>query len=137
MKRVNKRDEPLYFSVKEVCKLLQIKPHILDYWEKRFPEIKPHKIAKRNFYKKEQLELLFQIKKLLDEGYTLEGARRKLFSAASNIEKVSTAQALFPELKTTSKAPSKNVASSSEREKKLKKILDELLQELKEIYHSL
>lgn len=137
MKRVNKRHDPLYFSVKEVCKLLQIKPHILDYWEKRFPEIKPHKIAKRNFYKKEQLELLFQIKKLLDEGYTLEGARRKLFSSQSTAEKATIAPVLFPELKTTPKAPSKNVVSSSKREEKLRRILDELLQELKEIYHSL
>ncbi|MFN3504710.1 MAG: MerR family transcriptional regulator, partial [Caldimicrobium sp.] len=77
-KEKNKEYEPLFIPLKEVCKILSIKPHVLDYWIKRIPEVKPVKIGKRKFFKKEQMELLTQIKKLLEEGYSLEGIRRKL-----------------------------------------------------------
>ncbi|MGB9761794.1 MAG: MerR family transcriptional regulator [Caldimicrobium sp.] len=139
MKGKNKKDEPLYFSLKEVCKLLNIKPHILDYWEKRIPEIKPHKIGKRKFFKKENLEMLFQIKNLLEEGYTLEGIRKKLFPSPkeAKIKKRERASpALFPEL---TLPPSYSYLSESQPLKKenLKKLLKEVLEDLKEIYKSL
>ncbi len=138
MKGKNKKDEPLYLSQKEVCKLLNIKPHILDYWEKRIPEIKPHKIGKRKFFKKEDLEILFQIKNLLEEGYTLEGIRKKLFPSLKEAkikkgERVS--HALFPELMLSSSLELSE--SQSFKKENLKKLLKEVLENLKEIYKSL
>ncbi len=139
MKRKNKRNEPLFYSNKEICKLLNIKPHILDYWEKRIPEIKSHKIGKRKFFKKEDLEILFKIKKLLDEGYTLEGVRKKLFlpKGDTKIKKQERASpSLFPELSIPSLSKDLTEPSSSKSEN-LKRILKEVLEELKKIYKSL
>lgn len=135
MRRENKEHAPLFFSVREVCKLLQIKPHILDYWEKRFPEIKPHKIGKRNFYKREQLELLIRIKKLLSEGYSLEGARKKIFSKPEETEKRVEFKGLFPHLEVDGKVEKVRSEEKMTAEK-YRKILKELLRELKEIYNS-
>lgn len=134
MRKENKNHGPLFFSVREVCKLLHIKPHILDYWEKRFPEIKPHKVGKRNFYKKEQLELLYQIKKLLAEGYSLEGARKKIFKKSEESTTKLEMKGLFPELSTeeTSKVRSEEKMTAE----KYRKILKEVLEELKKIYNS-
>lgn len=138
MKRKDKKDAPLFYSLKETCRLLNIKPHILDYWEKRIPEIKPHKIGKRKFFKKEDLEILFKIKKLLEEGYTLEGIRKKLFSKdEAKIKKQERASpSLFPDL--SPPPPSKIIPEYTlNRSENLKKILKEVLEELKEIYKSL
>lgn len=123
-KEKNKEYEPLFIPLKEVCKILSIKPHVLDYWIKRIPEVKPVKIGKRKFFKKEQMELLTQIKKLLEEGYSLEGIRRKLFSYAP----------LFPELKLPSKREKVLSFKNAGKEENLRGILEEILKELKDIY---
>lgn len=139
----NKKNEPLFFSIKEVCRILSIKPHVLDYWEKRFPEIKPFKIGKRNFYKKEQIELLSQIKKLLDEGYSLEGIRKKFFHTKKekkkelSREKLQESVPLFPELKIPVSKPLKSFPEEISKEDFLKKTLKEVLRELKAIYQLL
>uniref|UniRef100_A0A7C4JQG6 MerR family transcriptional regulator n=1 Tax=Thermodesulfobacterium geofontis TaxID=1295609 RepID=A0A7C4JQG6_9BACT len=74
----NKEEEGLYISFSEVTKLLKVKPHILIYWEKKIPQLKPYRIANRKFYKRNQVNLLLKIKELLDEGYSLEGIRKNL-----------------------------------------------------------
>ncbi|MCS7200369.1 MAG: MerR family transcriptional regulator [Caldimicrobium sp.] len=138
MKRGNKKNVPLFLSTKEVCKFLQIKPHILDYWEKRFPEIKPHKIGKRNFYKKSQLEILLQIKKFLEEGYSLEGIRKKLLVVDKGQDRVKEeTSSLFPDIKITKKVTSKISLESFKKEEKWRKIIEEVLEELKALYRSL
>ncbi|MFN3921256.1 MAG: MerR family transcriptional regulator [Caldimicrobium sp.] len=136
----DKKNDPLYFSIKEVCKILNVKPHIIDYWEKRFPEIKPIKIGKRNFYKKEQIELLSHIKKLLDEGYSLEGIRKKLFAEKKEKKKgpskeiLKESVPLFPGLKVPVSKSLKGFSEETSREELLKKILKEVLRELKALY---
>jgi DNA-binding transcriptional MerR regulator len=139
MKRINKKYDPLYLPLKEVCKILNVKPHIIDYWEKRFPEIKPYKIGKRNFYKKEQLELLLQLKKLLDEGYSLEGARKRIFQPKREIKKEEAyTPSLFPNLEIPEGNLSKPHHDAPKKEEQyFKTLLKDLLKELKDIYSSL
>lgn len=104
----------LYVSFSQAAKLLKIKPHVLIYWEKKIPLLKPYRIANRKFFKKEQLNLLFKVKTLLNEGYTLEGIRKFLQK-----EKPKTSQlSLF-------------------QERDLKKVLKEVLKDLKKIYEKL
>ncbi|MCS7149637.1 MAG: MerR family transcriptional regulator [Caldimicrobium sp.] len=138
MKRENKKHDPLFLSVREVCRILQIKPHILDYWEKRFPEIKPHKIAKRNFYKKEQLKLLYQIKRLLEEGYSLDGIRKKILTQERpSSETREEGLSLFPEFEIKKRYSHKKPSEIPKKEEKWRKIIREVLSELKAIYRSL
>ena len=53
---------------------------MLRYWETEFDLLKPSKAPSRHrLYKKRDVELLLDIKRLLyTEGFTIEGARKKL-----------------------------------------------------------
>ena len=69
-----------YYSIGEVCNLLEVKQHVLRYWEKEFPSLRPKKGNGRNRkYNDEDIKLLKQIKNMLYvQKYTIEGARKKL-----------------------------------------------------------
>jgi DNA-binding transcriptional MerR regulator len=67
----------LYFSISEVSERLDEAPHILRYWEKEFPHLKPKKNRGGNrMYTQKDIELLILIKKLLrNEALSLKGAK--------------------------------------------------------------
>lgn len=60
--------------------MLDLKPHVLRYWETQFPELSPTKNRAGNrVYQARELELIALIRKLVyEERYTLEGARRRV-----------------------------------------------------------
>ena len=72
--------DKLYFKIGEVCQIAQVKPYILRYWETEFPQLKPAKATSQHrLYRRKDVEAILKIRKLLyEEGYTIEGARRKL-----------------------------------------------------------
>ena len=72
--------DKLYFKIGEVSSLLEVQPYVLRYWETEFDVLKPNKAPSRHrLYRREDVELLMEIKRLLyTEGYTIEGARKKL-----------------------------------------------------------
>ncbi len=69
-----------YFKIGEVSSLLDLKPYVLRYWETEFDILNPTKAKSRHrLYRRKDVELLLEIKRLLHgEGYTIEGARKKL-----------------------------------------------------------
>lgn len=68
-----------YYSIGEVSNLLDVKPHVLRYWESEIPAIRPKKSGHQRRYTLEQIETLKKIKDMLyHERYTIEGARQKL-----------------------------------------------------------
>lgn len=69
------------FSIRDVCRILGVKPHVLRYWEQVFPLLSPKKDqAGRRLYSSADLHVLFRIKYLLYERrYTVDGARKKLW----------------------------------------------------------
>ncbi len=69
-----------YFKIGEVSALLDLKPYVLRYWETEFDILNPTKAKSRHrLYRRKDVELLLEIKRLLHgEGYTIEGARKKL-----------------------------------------------------------
>ena len=69
-----------YFKIGEVSTLLDLKPYVLRYWETEFDILSPTKAKSRHrLYRRKDVELLLEIKRLLHgEGYTIEGARKKL-----------------------------------------------------------
>lgn len=73
-------DNKLYYSISEVSSITGIKPYILRYWEREFPELKPKKFSSgKRRYKKKDIETILSIKKLLyEENYRIEGAKLKL-----------------------------------------------------------
>ncbi len=70
----------LYYSISEVCQLVDEEQHILRYWEKEFPQLKPKKNRGGNrIYSEKDLYLLNSIKKLLrKDNLPLKEAKTKL-----------------------------------------------------------
>lgn len=68
-----------YFQIGAVSRLLQIKQHVLRYWEQEFPQLIPMRRGSRRYYQRQDLDLIIAIRQLLyGEGYTIKGAREKL-----------------------------------------------------------
>lgn len=69
-----------YYSIGEVCDLLDLKPHVLRYWESQFPLLNPSKNRSGNrVYQRKEIKLISAVKQLLyEEKYTIEGAKQKL-----------------------------------------------------------
>lgn len=68
-----------YYSIGEVSNLLDVKPHVLRYWETEIPAIRPKKSGHKRRYNLQQIETLKKIKDMLyNQRYTIEGARQKL-----------------------------------------------------------
>ena len=69
-----------YYTIGEVCNLLDLQAHVLRYWEKEFPQVHPKKKFGRNRrYNPDDIEILKKIKYMLyNQRYTIEGVRKKL-----------------------------------------------------------
>ena len=73
-------ESKLYRSISEVSEMLDVKAHVLRYWETQFSMLRPKKNRAGNrMYRPEDVRLLLRIKELLyDRRYTIAGARRTL-----------------------------------------------------------
>lgn len=78
--------DKLYFKIGEVAKIVGVKPYVLRYWETEFPAIRPGKTrSKHRLYRRRDVEALLEIKRLLhNERFTIEGAKRRLKTAAKS-----------------------------------------------------
>ena len=70
----------LFYKIGEACKVLDIQPYVLRYWETEFPSLAPSKSRSgQRVYSETELAIIRRIKQLLyDEGYTIAGAKKKL-----------------------------------------------------------
>ena len=70
----------IYHSISEVAEKLQIRAHVLRYWETQFPMLRPKKgRSGSRMYRQREIEILQRIRELLyEKGFTLKGARRRL-----------------------------------------------------------
>jgi DNA-binding transcriptional MerR regulator len=70
-----------YFTIGEVSKLCDLKPHVLRYWEQEFDQIEPVKRSNRRYYQHQDILLIREIKGLLyEQGLTIAGAKQYLAS---------------------------------------------------------
>lgn len=76
--------DKIYFRIGEVSRLLGVDAHVLRFWETEFASIKPFRgKSKQRLYRRQDVESLFQVKRLLhEEGYTIAGAKKAIFSAS-------------------------------------------------------
>ncbi len=72
-----------YFTIGEVSKLCQVRPHVLRYWEQEFPQLNPVKRrGNRRYYQRHEVKLIRRIRQLLySDGFTINGARTQLEQA--------------------------------------------------------
>jgi DNA-binding transcriptional MerR regulator len=70
----------LYYRIGEVASVVGVETHVLRYWESEFPTIRPQKSSKgHRVYSRKDVEKLLRVKQLLySEGYTVQGAKRRL-----------------------------------------------------------
>ncbi len=72
--------EKLYFKIGEVAALLDVKTHVLRYWETEFKQLQPVKSpSNQRLYRRKDVEIALSIKDLLyRRGFTITGARKQL-----------------------------------------------------------
>ncbi len=70
----------IYYSISEASEYTGVEPHVLRYWETKFSKLNPKRVGgNQRKYTRGDIELLYEIVNLLYcEGYTLDGAERKL-----------------------------------------------------------
>ena len=73
-------DQRKYYSISEVAEMLDLKSHVLRFWESEFSQLRPRKNSAGNrAYTERDIKTAQLIKSLLyDEKYTIEGARLRL-----------------------------------------------------------
>ena len=83
---MDEREEKSLFRIGEVSRLTATKAFVLRYWETEFPMLQPVKSPSgHRLYRREDIETVFEIKRLLyEEGFTIAGARSISKSAATN-----------------------------------------------------
>src|SRR6202163_4259429 len=74
------------FRIGEVSRLTETKALVLRYWETEFPMLQPVKSPSgHRLYRREDIETVFEIKRLLyEQGFTIAGARKHLAEIRSS-----------------------------------------------------
>lgn len=68
------------FKIGEIAKLLEVKTHVLRYWEEEFSFLKPKKFSNnQRLYLKKDIEILFLIRHLLyRKKFSIKGVQENL-----------------------------------------------------------
>jgi len=124
MARAAAKEEKLY-KIGEVCKLADLQPYVLRYWETEFPQLTPNKSGGgQRLYTKRELDIILRIKDLLyKEGFTIAGAKKKL---DTDLSELSAPAPVIPQ-----PTASTGALEPSEGLEKIKRELRDLLELLK------
>lgn len=78
--RTTRPGRKTYYSISEVAADLDVRPHVLRYWETQFPMLRPKKgRSGSRMYRERDVDVLRRIRSLLyDKGFTIKGARKRL-----------------------------------------------------------
>lgn len=84
MARGSANEEKLY-KIGEVCRMADVQPYVLRYWETEFAQLTPNKSGGgQRLYNQREIDTILRIKDLLyREGFTIAGAKKQLEAAAS------------------------------------------------------
>lgn len=87
-------EEKLY-KIGEVCKLADVQPYVLRYWETEFPQLAPNKSGGgQRLYTRAEIDTILRIKELLyRDGFTIAGAKKKLETESAEPAPAPTAPA--------------------------------------------
>ena len=113
-----------YFTIGEVAKLCELKPHVLRYWEQEFPPLQLVKRrGNRRYYQRFEVQMIRQIKHLLYvEGFTVSGACARLTALLQEQEPGRTSA--------TQAAPA---APTAKAQQATARMLQQLIAELEEV----
>jgi DNA-binding transcriptional MerR regulator len=107
MARAASAEDKLY-KIGEVCKVADLQPYVLRYWETEFPQLSPNKSGGgQRLYTQAEVDTILRIKDLLyREGFTIAGAKKQLDAEPAAAEPpppipAADAQRPSPELRKT------------------------------------
>lgn len=117
------------YKIGEVCRLADVQPYVLRYWETEFAPLSPSKTGGgQRLYSQREIEIILRIKQLLySEGFTIAGAKKKLDLELDDHGQIQTAPP-------AEARPARRVGKSSEG---LRKQLTETRRALREILNLL
>ena len=74
------KSKAAYRVISQVAEELEVMPHVLRFWETKFPQVRPLKRGGgRRYYRSEDVALLRRIRDhLYTDGYTIKGVQRLL-----------------------------------------------------------
>lgn len=74
--------EPDFYKPAEACRLAEVAPYVLRYWETEFPVLSDGKeTGAARLYSGRDVKIIARIRELLyDEGFTVAGAKKRLES---------------------------------------------------------
>ncbi len=80
LEQINNLPEKLNFKIGETGNIVGVPNHVLRYWEREFPILKPEKFTNnQRIYTKKDIQILLLIKYLLyKEKFSIEGLRKHL-----------------------------------------------------------
>lgn len=115
-------EEKRSYKIGEVCRIADVQPYVLRYWETEFPQLAPSKSGGgQRVYSQREVDTILRIKQLLySEGFTIAGAKKKLDSDLTE-----PAPAPVPAETTTARA--------SKPDRKMKRIVSQIREELSDI----
>jgi DNA-binding transcriptional MerR regulator len=73
-------EENRLYKIGEVCRVADVQPYVLRYWETEFAALAPNKSGGgQRLYTQREIDIILRIKQLLySEGFTIAGAKKKL-----------------------------------------------------------
>ena len=124
-------EEKKLFKIGEVCKVADVQPYVLRYWETEFPSLAPNKSGGgQRLYTKREIDIILRIKQLLySEGFTIAGAKKKL---ETEIEGGSPDAAAPVAVSKVTAAPARTAHGTKKAIAEAKKELRALLEMLKD-----
>ncbi|MBP9693672.1 MAG: MerR family transcriptional regulator [Alphaproteobacteria bacterium] len=92
-----KKSAEAFRTISEVSQLLDVKPHVLRFWEGKFKQISPVKASgNRRYYRQEDILILAKIRDLLyKEGFTVKGAQQALTDALKQEKKATSSEPII------------------------------------------
>ncbi|HEY5611475.1 MAG TPA: MerR family transcriptional regulator [Thermoanaerobaculia bacterium] len=68
------------YKIGEVCRVADLQPYVLRYWETEFSVLAPNKSGGgQRLYSQREIDIILRIKQLLyTEGFTIAGAKKRL-----------------------------------------------------------
>lgn len=87
--------ENAFRTIGEVAAATGVAPHVLRYWETRFPQLRPvTRAGNRRYYRPADVLLVARIQRLLgEEGYTVKGVQKLLAGEGRVADPIVTAPA--------------------------------------------
>ena len=132
MKPINK-----FKTINQVSKIINLPQHVLRFWENKFKQLSPLKLSgNRRYYRETDIQLIIYIKNLLHvDCISIKGVQ-KIFGNQKINQMLKNKNPILNKKNVLSedKNYKKEIASKSDTE--TKKILSELLKDLKNIKNS-